>query len=265
MRNTIILTVHNKVDSINTILYSIENTVSIWTRDLIIVLDGCNDGTCEVVNDFVRDSILNVKVCTTPDVWETIANNVGMKQVSTELLTIIQDDMFIEEVHWDQKMALNFIDKAVAGVTARTGLDVFFDDNQILIGKNFIGREDPYGASTVFGRLVAKYRALTQSFKPINKSLWPVQRSIINRGPLMLRVEAVEKLNYFDEKFAPFEFDDADFCLRAAIEFNYKFLVYPVAYNEIGGSKRNSSISSSMSKKCIVKNSKILYDRYEKK
>ena len=38
------------------------------------------------------------------DIWETKANNVGLKMVDTKYATIVQDDMLIKQRNWDKTL-----------------------------------------------------------------------------------------------------------------------------------------------------------------
>ena len=54
MENTIILTVHNKEQTIKRILKNLfKNTSSISVK-IIIILDGCTDKTYKKVNEFIK-------------------------------------------------------------------------------------------------------------------------------------------------------------------------------------------------------------------
>ena len=85
---------------------------------------------------------------------------------------------------------------------------------------------------------------------------------IANRGPLVVNMNLIRKLNYFDEEFAPFELDDADLCCRAFKKFNLLSASLPIHYTELSGSKKHNKNSQNISKKSIEKNTKILYKRH---
>ena len=94
--HSIILTIHNKEFLINQVLDGItKNTVGDY--ELIIVLDGCTDKSFNCVEDYFYETDKNVLICTTPDVFETKANNVGLKSAKGEYVIIVQDDMIIKE------------------------------------------------------------------------------------------------------------------------------------------------------------------------
>ena len=76
--HSIILTVHNKGWLIDKVIHGIkDNTVGEY--ELIVVVDGCTDNSEEVVKNSVQD-IKNYTVLFADNVFETKANNMGLKQ-----------------------------------------------------------------------------------------------------------------------------------------------------------------------------------------
>ena len=56
----------------------------------------------------IRKLRIKIDIIFTKDIWETKANNVGLKEVQTEYATIVQDDMLIKQKNWDKKLLMNF-------------------------------------------------------------------------------------------------------------------------------------------------------------
>lgn len=263
MKNTIILTVHDKEKTIDRIVKSILTFTSDFTTDLIIVLDGCTDNTVSVVNAFLDDFRTPIKIqfFETDDIWETKANNVGLRLAKTEFVTIIQDDMLILQKEWDRKLFSVFLKNNLFSVSGRASLNFNFTNGQFYPAELY-GREYPFGNVTIFGRATGKIMA---TFKPywIYKYLSRVNFSLTtNRGPLMINRSYLERLNYFDEQFAPFELDDVDLCCRAFKSFGLKSASCPIYYQELSGSKATSLKSSEISKSAIEKNTKLLMNRH---
>ena len=104
MKNTIILTVHNKGNTIKNILDNLFSNISELTTKVIIILDGCTDNTSLIVEEFFKFNELSVEsnIIITDDIWETRANNIGLREVITEYATIVQDDMLIKQKNWDK-------------------------------------------------------------------------------------------------------------------------------------------------------------------
>ncbi len=262
-KNTIILTIHNKEGTILRILRGLTNTLSVDTARIIVILDGCTDTTKNIVELFIRSSVnrFAFDVISTDDIWETKANNIGLRMVDTPYATLVQDDMLLKEKSWDRKL-LNIFDKYnVFSVTGRTAHNFSLIDGRFNPA-NLIGREYPFGSDKIGGKLIAKLMALFKLYW-IYKFIAPVaMRLTVNRGPLVINMLQARELNFFDEEFAPFELDDVDLCCRAFKRYGQQSAACPIDYLEIGGSKVNSSKSSEVSRCSLEKNTKILIERH---
>jgi len=261
--NTVILTVHNKEHSIKKILMHLFKTISNNTKKIIIILDGCTDKTSIYIEEYILSykPKIKVKIITTPDIWETKANNVGLKLVDTQYATIVQDDMLIIQKNWDKTLLKNFKAYNLFAVSGRAAHDFSFEKNNFKV-ENLFGREYPLTDNNILGKLVGKFVYL---FKPY----WIYRyinffdiRLVVNRGPLMLDMSKARKLSFFDEIFAPFELDDIDLCCRAFKKFGLYSAANPIYYIELDGSKKNNPKSKIVSENCIEKNTKIILERH---
>ena len=264
MKNTIILTVHNKESSIKKIVHNLLSTISKNTVKIIIILDGCIDKTLENIECYLKKNKPNIdlKIIFTDDIWETKANNVGLKEVETEFATIVQDDMLIKQKNWDKLLIEKLANNNVFSISGRAAYNYKLKKNELII-ENIVGREYPFSNKNIFGKIVGKLVAI---FKPywIFKyfSLFSV-RLINNRGPLILKTNLVRELGFFDENFAPFELDDVDLCFRAYKKYGLYSSCLPIYYEEINGSKKNNLNSSLISEKSIAKNSALLISKHK--
>lgn len=263
MQNTIILTVHNKENSIIKVLHNLFSTISSHSKKLIIILDGCTDNTMLNIKKYFLNNQNNLVVDIIPanDIWETKANNVGLRMVETEYATILQDDMLIMHKNWDKILIEKLKQNSVFSVSGRAAYDFNFKNDKFNV-ENIIGREYPFGSKNLFGKIVGKIMFMTKAYWIYKYFSFFSIRKVNNRGPLMFKVKLLRELNYFDEKFAPFELDDVDLCCRAYKKFGLYSGCYPIFYKEINGSKKNNLNSSLMSKKSIVKNTKLLMQRH---
>lgn len=250
--------------SIVEILSGLESTLSVSTKKIILILDGCTDKTDDCVNNYIKNrelSNIGFEIVYTDDIWETKANNVGLKLVQTEFATIVQDDMLLLERNWDQKLISAIEDNDIFAVSGRAALDFTIKNDQF-IPLNLAGREYPLGSVGILPRIVAKLMAI---FKPywVYKYLSPLSiRLTVNRGPMLFKMSHVKSLGYFDENFAPFELDDVDICCRAFREFGLMSASRPVYYKEIFGSKAQNLSSSTVSKQAIQRNSQLIRERH---
>jgi len=117
--HSIILTVHNKGWLISKVIEGIkENTVGEY--ELIVVIDGCNDNSEEEVIKSI-EGVKNYTILYADNVFETTANNIGLKEAEGDKVIIVQDDMIIKEKGWNERMEKPFIAfDDVFAVTART-------------------------------------------------------------------------------------------------------------------------------------------------
>ena len=108
VNHSIILTVHNKGWLIDKVIQNIyKNTVGSY--ELIVILDGCTDNSEEVVLENVhRDATILYAA----NVFETTANNIGLRRATGEKVIIVQDDMVITEEAWNKRLQ-----KPFAGIT----------------------------------------------------------------------------------------------------------------------------------------------------
>lgn len=263
MSNTVILTVHNKESTICEILKGIVDNSSNLTTDVIIILDGCTDNTQAVVRQYLRDYAddKNFKILVANDVWETKANNLGLRQVLTKYATVIQDDMLLCHKDWDKKLLKVFDGNKIFAVSGRASLD-FSLQNNVFSCVNISGREFPFGINSLLGRAIGKLMA---KFKPyfIYKYWQPLAfATTVNRGPLMMSVNILKEVNFFDEAFAPFELDDVDLCCRVYKKFGLLSASLPIYYKELNGSKASNPKSRMMSEQSIMKNTQLLIERH---
>lgn len=236
---SIILTVFNKQNLIGWVLDSIIENVSDSTKELIIVVDGCTDESENIIKSKTANiSDMTVKIRHANNVFEVISNNIGLKISTQPYCMIIQDDMVMQEANFDWKMLSPFQYSDAFAVSARTAHDNVIINNE-LHHVNISGKESN-----------------------LSKGIYSVRDSC-NRGPLLLKHEALEKLNYLDESFAPLHLDDHDLCMRAWKELGLVSGSYMIDYrsDHEWGSSHNPKIAK-LSNDSWQKNSRILMDRH---
>jgi glycosyltransferase involved in cell wall biosynthesis len=204
---SIILTVFNKENLIDTILSSILENISPVTKEIIFVIDGCIDRSEEIIRRRMAIETIDRKYLYADNVFEVRANNIGLRASSQQYCMIIQDDMLIQEKNFDVKLLspLFKFNDAFA-VTARTAHDNIISDG-IVKHVNNSGKETG-----------------------LAKGIYSIRDSC-NRGPLLLRHGLLEGLGYLDEAFAPLDFDDHDLCMRAYKKFGAVSGAYMIDYS----------------------------------
>ena len=254
--HSIILTVHNKDWLLEKVLEGIYyNTRTPY--ELIIVLDGCTDNSERIVWDTLLSTPVEWKLLHAPDVFETKANNLGIKAAKGDKIIIIQDDMIVTEKDWNVRMEKPF--KAfddVFAVTANTAHNWVFNESSRHIGmKNDLD-------NCWCDILDHVDHANKQQITP--RDVFAVRCSV-NRGPLMIDHEDLKKLNYFDESFAPQDMDDHDLCYRAYKELGKVVGAYLIDYqsdNSWGGTRVTGQPAPWLFK-AHHKNTKLFYNRHK--
>lgn len=253
--HSIILTIHNKEWLVQQVLDGIvKNTRGDY--ELIVVLDGCTDKSFNVVEDYFYGKNHNVTIATTPDVYETKANNVGLKSATGKYVIIVQDDMIIKEDGWNLRMQKPFdaFDDVFA-VTSRTAHDWEFNPNTTHLGM----KED---LDNCWCDICIHTNHADRT--NISRDTFAVRASV-NRGPLMINHEDLKKLNYLDEEFSPQDMDDHDLMYRMHKELDKVCGCYWINFeskDEWGGTRVSGSPAPWLLK-ANHKNMKIFYERHK--
>lgn len=255
--HSIILTVHNKDWLIDKVIEGIVlNTTESY--ELIIVIDGCTDNSEQVILDTLSGTPVDRKILYAPNVFETTANNLGMKAAKGDKIIIVQDDMIIKEKGWNVRMEKPF--KAfddVFAVTSRTAHNWLFNTNS-----QHLGMEEDL--DTCWCDIVDHVDHADRK-QGLPRDVFAVRCSV-NRGPLMIDHEDLKKLNYLDEAFVPQDMDDHDLCHRAYKELGKVVGVYWIDYeseDSWGGTRVETGSPASWLLKAHHKNMKIFYERHK--
>tara|TARA_B100000287_G_scaffold149165_1_gene140877 strand:+ start:188 stop:1000 length:813 start_codon:yes stop_codon:yes gene_type:complete len=254
--HSIVLTVHNKGWLIDQVINSIVlNTKTPY--ELIVVIDGCSDNSEQVIWDTLSNYSVSRKIIYAPDVFETKANNLGMKAASGDKIIVIQDDMIIQEEGWNVRMEKPF--KAfsdVFAVTANTAHNWIFNTNSTHLGM----KED---LDTCWCDIIdhidhaSKVHGLTRDTFAV--------RCSSNRGPLMIDHKDLQRLNYLDEEFSPQDMDDHDLCYRAYKQLDKVVGAYWIEYqsdSSWGGTRVSGQVAPWLFK-AHHKNTKLFYERHK--
>ena len=253
--DSIILTVHNQEDIIKHVLAGIENNTK-GSYELILVIDGCTDNTEKVILDYMKGSSLanNLTIRYADNVFETKANNIGLKESIGKYVIIVQDDMIINEDGWNERLRkpFNAFDDVFA-VTARTAHNYVFNPDSPYIGM----KED---IDTDWCNIVEPCDEANQSNMP--RDVFAV-RGTVNRGPLMINLEDLKELNYFDEAFSPQDMDDHDLMFRMRKKLGKVCGCYWIDFvsDPSWGGTRKTGQTAPWLYKAQHKNCKIFYER----
>ncbi len=258
--DSIVLTVHNQEGVIKDILAGIENNTT-GKYELVIVLDGCTDNSEKDVLEYVNNSSLKSKTIIkyTDNIYENRANNVGFKECSGKYVTIVQDDQLINEKGWNDRMHKPFIVFGdVFAVTGRTAHNLTLNPNSVHLGME--EDLDNCWCDILDNVDVAQDRTISRDVFAV--------RGTANRGPLMIDLEDLKKLNYLDEAYAPQQLDDHDLMFRMRKELGKVCGCYWIDFTSDpswGASRKETTGFSEANPANAAshhKNSKLFYDRY---
>jgi hypothetical protein len=226
------------------------------------VLDGCSDASESILDNFIGENKnLKIKKIYTPDVFETKANNAGLKEAVGDKVIIIQDDMIINEDDWNIRLQKPFDEfNDVFAVTASSTFNYRFNQSSKHIQlKPEIDREIGDCWSDIF-----TYESHINRSQGLSRNIFAVRNNVC-RGPLMIDHSDLVKLNYFDEIFEPQDQDDADLCYRAFKELGKVVGAYWIDYiSDIswGGTRPDGNNPASWLLKAHHKNTRIVFDRH---
>lgn len=209
------MSIFNKEDVLERVITSLIQNSSELVREYIFILDGCIDKSEEIVKRMVHKlpSYATYKILTTNNVFETRSNNIGMKNATQKYVCIVQDDMQILEKNWDRRMLEPFrrFDDIFA-VTSKT-------TEQMTIDGQYINCIEGPVAHNCFD----KKNGVSRNIFYINQ--------LVNRGPLLMDLEKVKTLGYFDETYPGVQAcDDHDMCIRAYKNYGWKCGCYWIQY-----------------------------------
>jgi len=254
--DSIILTLHNKEELVEDVLAGIEDYTK-GLYELIIVFDGCTDNTEDKVINYMNNSSLLDRTTFkyADNVFETKANNIGLKEAVGTYAIIVQDDMIIKEGGWNQRLRKPFdaFDDVFA-VTARTAHNYVFNPES-----PYIGMEEDI--DTGWCNIVEPCDEANRS--NISRDVFAV-RGTVNRGPLMIKLEDLKELDYFDEAFSPQDMDDHDLMFRMRKKLGKVCGCYWIDFESEpswGGTRKENGEPAPWLYKAQHKNSKIFYER----
>lgn len=208
MKTSVVLTIHNKEFLMNQVVNNLVNNLSELNDQIVIVFDGCTDNSEGIVRDILkRVSNKKIDYLYADNVFETKANNIGLKSVINDYVVLIQDDMVVTEKDFDKRM-----------------LEPFIKYNDVFAVTSFVAHNNIYNEQT------KQINYIDIAHKDNSSRDIFYAREYGNRGPLMYNYNDVVKLNFLDEYFSPQNYDDMDISMRAFKELGKVSGLYSVGY-----------------------------------
>ncbi len=247
MKTSVVLTIHNKEFLMNQVVSNLVNNLSELNDQIVIVFDGCTDNSEGIVRDNLkRVSNKKIDYLYADNVFETKANNIGLKSVINDYVVLIQDDMVVTEKDFDKRMLEPFIKYSdVFAVTSFVAHNNIYNEQTKQINYIDIAHKDNSSRDIFYAREYG------------------------NRGPLMYNYNDVVKLNFLDEYFSPQNYDDMDMSMRAFKELGKVSGLYTIDYISEPGwgitRQKNQSLHNNLvyvnAAKILEKHRDLLYNK----
>jgi GT2 family glycosyltransferase len=230
-----VVPIHNKEDVLAKTLAGIASACS---RDASIytVLDGCSDGSEAIVDEFSRQSNLDVHKLFMPDVHMLRSVNAALGKISGGFTLVMQDDIVLQDPNLEKQVLdlydrmgprLGVVSFRLAANIRKARLITQITQKQIrpMIEEcDYLQGPDDRQVNVPVG--------LYGHFYP---------RMVAINGPNCIPETVLNSVGLFDEKLAPYGYDDPDYCIRA-IRAGFQNGLYPLRYEsepEWGGTRRD--------------------------
>lgn len=262
--HSINITIHNKAYLLPLFLENLKNFTT-GEFEIIFTMDGCTDNSTVLVHNF---AFQNRKSCPVSGIWisenvfETKANNLAAQKSKGNHIIILQDDMIVNELGWNERLLKPFqaFDDVFA-VTGNCAHNWELNKNSSLVVDNDIKLPETKitGWSDVLNHIHHANKANT------NRETFAI-RDCVNRGPLAINRADLVAMNYFDEAFCPQDSDDHDLCYRMHKKLGKVVGYYPVEWYskpEWGGTRDENGNTKQFMFEANHKNTRLLYDRHK--
>lgn len=225
-----IVTIHNRQDLIERVLSSILFCAG-GDSHVYLVLDGCTDRTDSIVDAMLSDWVgLPVTKLYAPDIHEIRSLNMALRLIPQEgegYNILVQDDILLRDRQLEQKIVgiHRYFSNKVGVLSFRHGANVELNEADGEVGESDM-IESVYGQGIVENPLAPGYA---------------VARMVCMRSPQCVSFDTIRKIGLLDEKFAPYTYDDYDYCLRSlkAGLTNVVYAVKVLSRVEWGGMRRS--------------------------
>ena len=251
-RVSLVLSVFNKEAQVIRLLRQLHQSVRSYENyDLHLIFDGCIDRSRERAKSYLSTLGMDVKYYDTPNVFETRANNIGLRAAGGKYCILLQDDVYVYESHWLEKI-VHFMETnpAVGAVGGLAG--VFY----------YPAITEQDGPATSAHQFESSRRIETGPGGADPDNLYEVDA--VMRGPIVLRKRLLEAFGYLDERsFAPYYMDDMDLCMRLRAR-GYPVFYYPLdAVNERATIAKYDSARAARWDRLVDDHLRLFYDRWD--
>jgi GT2 family glycosyltransferase len=203
---SVTMPIFNKEATIVPLLADLDRALAAYRNaELHLIFDGCVDRTEPLVKRYFAERKPEYAVTyeTTPNLFETRTNNIGLRKCTGDYCVIMQDDnyvldpnLFFEAVQFLEKNRRCAILGCLSGVN-------FYPRGTRLSGPGQIACTEN---ETYWRQDTRADPSLAHKFFQVDACM---------RGPLLFRKSFLDKHGLLDEIYAPLYQDDMDICFRA--------------------------------------------------
>lgn len=225
-----IITIHNKESLIADVL---NNIIAVCGKNSYIypVLDGCTDRTESIVDQIAKETNVPITKIFASDVHEILSLNIGLSKASQQgkgFNILLQDDVILEETNFEKNIinVYEHLGYDKVGVLAfRHGVDLRLNKRKKEIEET---------------NLIESWYGTGMGETPLYPGFL-VKRMVGVRSPECISFEVVKRIGVFDEKLAPYTYDNHDYSLRCLIAGmdNYVFSIKYKSDVKWGGMRQN--------------------------
>jgi len=168
--------------------------------ELIVVADGCRDGTDAYLDELAQTEWgrAHLRWANTPDVHELMCTNLGLAEARAPLVMSWHDDMFLQAGWFVPELIATFREIPELGLLCLSR------------GLNFTPVLEP--VQTWHDTIDWKRVQSTIGPAPLNwLRIYEVDAVV---RPWVVRRECIDRVGALDEEFRPTEWDEADLCFR---------------------------------------------------
>ncbi len=238
---TYLITIHNSEGLLQTTLDAVARVARPGST-IMPILDGCTDGSEAIVDEFVKTASVRVTKIKTPDVHELLTINAGLRSCPAGYIVVLQDDVILDEPDLETKI-LDLYDRLgpKLGVVSMRFADnlssnpwqerIRYGFSPLIYELDLIGRREDAAVISA-----AHYGDEGQFYR----------RMVAIKGPNIIPPGVRRDVGVFDERLAPYGYDDADYCLRA-MQSGFVNGFSPMKFKsdiDWGGTRKDKSFSA---------------------
>lgn len=245
-------------------LSGVEEAASKGAR-VVIVLDGCTDGSAAVAAGFKASSALDVHLVEAPDVHEIKAINVGLRHTKPGYCIILQDDVVLREPDLESmiRALCDNHNGAIGLISLRLATNLKRASITDRLKRFLRTRRVQY-----LSPMTDDYETVAAEHEHLDVAKVPygvfVPRMVGIKSPVCITPELRKLEPFLDEQFAPYCYDDYDLSIRSlrAGLVNGLFALHFVSELEWGGTRQDSSFSSGFGTAIRLRNQRLLWKKH---